>query len=198
MRHGRKNHSKRFDGHKAAMAVDADSQLITAVEVLPGNAVDASPAPSLAEASEANTGLEAEETVSDCTFGDGNTRQEFADAGRKLVAKVPHLGRKDQFPKNQFHIDPEAMTCTCPAGHTTARLSPTGFWLDKDGQKQPRKSFAFPSETCAACPLRPQCFQAKTKRGRWIQLHPRRTAATGTGLSEQPGLPALSPNTADC
>src|SRR5438874_674674 len=38
MRHGRKSASKRFDGHKAAVAVDTDEPLITAVAVLPGNA----------------------------------------------------------------------------------------------------------------------------------------------------------------
>ena len=38
MRHGHKSSRRRFDGHKAAVAVDADSQLITAVDVLPGNA----------------------------------------------------------------------------------------------------------------------------------------------------------------
>ena len=38
MRHGRKSSSKRFDGHKAAVVVDTDSQLVTAVDILPGNA----------------------------------------------------------------------------------------------------------------------------------------------------------------
>ena len=38
MRHGHKSSSRRFDGHKAAIVVDTGSQLITAVEVLPGNA----------------------------------------------------------------------------------------------------------------------------------------------------------------
>ena len=40
MRHGHKSSSRRFDGHKAAIVVDTDSQLITAVAVLPGNAPD--------------------------------------------------------------------------------------------------------------------------------------------------------------
>ena len=40
MRHGRKSSSHRFDGHKAAVVVDTDSQLITAVDVLPGNSQD--------------------------------------------------------------------------------------------------------------------------------------------------------------
>jgi len=172
MRHGRKSRSKRFDGHKAAIGVDADSQLITAVDVLAGNAADASPALPLTEASEHNTGLEAEETVGDCAYGNGNTRQEFADAQRKLVAKVPNVGRKDIIHKSQFQIDLEAMTCTCPAGYTTDTLIPTGFGLDKQGRKQPRQSFAFPVAVCAACPLRPQCIKAKAKRGRTVLLHP--------------------------
>ena len=152
--------------------MDADSQLITAVDVLPGNAADAWPALPLTEESEQNTGPEVEETVGDCAFGDGNTRQEFADAERKLVARVADHGRKGQIHKSEFRIDLEAMTCTCPAGHTTATLIPTGFWLDKQGQKHPRQSFAFPVETCTTCPLRPQCIKAKAKRGRTVSLHP--------------------------
>jgi hypothetical protein len=172
MRHGRKSSSKRFNGHKAALAVDAESQLITDADVLPGNDGDASPALTLTEGSEQHTGLEVEETVGDCAYGDGNTRQEFADANRKLIAKVADRGRKDQIHKSQFRIDLVAMTCTCPAGHTTATLIPTGYWLDKAGQKQPRKSFAFPVEICASCPLCPQCIKAKANRGRTVQLHP--------------------------
>ena len=57
MRHGHKSSSRRFDGHKAAIVVDTDSQLITAVEVLPGNAPDNLGALELVEASEANTGV---------------------------------------------------------------------------------------------------------------------------------------------
>ena len=41
LRHGRKSNSRRFDGHKAAVVVDTDSQLITdTVDVLPGNPAD--------------------------------------------------------------------------------------------------------------------------------------------------------------
>ena len=57
MRHGHKSSRRRFDGHKAAIVVDTGSQLITAVEVLPGNAPDNLGALDLVEASEANTGV---------------------------------------------------------------------------------------------------------------------------------------------
>ena len=71
MRHGHKSSSRRFDGHKAAIVVDSDSQLITAVEVLPGNAPDNLGALELVEQSEANTGVPVEETMGDAAYGDG-------------------------------------------------------------------------------------------------------------------------------
>ncbi len=74
MRHGHKSSRRRFDGHKAAIVVDTDSQLITAVEVLPGNAPDNLEALELVERSEANTGVPVEETLADAAYGDGDTR----------------------------------------------------------------------------------------------------------------------------
>ena len=82
MRHGHKSSSRRFDGHKAAIVVDTDTQLITAVEVLPGNAPDNPGALELVEQSETTTGVPVEEAMGDAAYGDGDTRQDFADAGR--------------------------------------------------------------------------------------------------------------------
>ena len=107
MRHGHKSSSRRFDGHKAAIMVDSDSQLITAVEVLPGNAPDYLGALELVEQSEANTGVPVEEAMGDAADGDGDTRQAFADAGRTLIAGVPDRPNRSHFPKEDFHIDLE-------------------------------------------------------------------------------------------
>ena len=126
MRHGRKSSSKRFDGHKAAIVVDTDSQLITAVEVLPGNAPDNSGALEMVEASEANVGVPVEEAMGDAAYGDGDTRQAFADAGRALIARGPGRPDRSHFPKEDFHIDLEAGACTCPAGNITRRIRPLG------------------------------------------------------------------------
>lgn len=172
MRHGRKSRSKRFDGHKAAIAVDADSQLITAVEVLPGNAPDATHAMELTLASEENTGLAVVETVGDCAYGDGGTRQAFAEVGRPLIAKVAGHGRRDQLAKEAFEIDLAGMTCTCPAGCTTSTLIRHGSGIDRHGQRQPAYAFQFAAESCAACGRRPECIKAKTDRGRTVHLHP--------------------------
>src|ERR1700694_4176507 len=91
MRHGRKSSSHRFNGHKAQVAVDTDTQLITAVDVLPGNAPDAEQALEVVEASEAATGCQVVAVLGDCAYGAGETRAEFAAAGRRLIAKVPDI-----------------------------------------------------------------------------------------------------------
>jgi len=172
MRHGRKSSSKRFDGHKAAIAVDAESQLITAVEVLAGNAPDKEKALELTEASEENTGLEVEETIGDCAFGDGGTRQEFADANRKLVAKVAAYRHGDQISKGAFRIDLDEMTCTCPADQTTSTLVGRGYREDHAGKKHRCQAFVFDAADCSVCPLRLDCVKAKGSKGRTISLHP--------------------------
>ena len=71
MRHGHKSSSRRFDGHKAAVVVDTDSQLITAVDVLPGNAADSLGALELVEQSEASAGIPVEEAMGDAAYGGG-------------------------------------------------------------------------------------------------------------------------------
>lgn len=161
MRHGRKSASKRFDGHKAAVAVDTDEPLILAVDVLAGNAPDAEGALELVEQVEANTGCAVDETMGDCAYGGGETRQAFADAGRTLVAKVPASTNQGSFPKTAFTLDLDARSATCPAGQTTQDFnpSPTGGG-----------TFRFAVELCVACPLRTQCVRGVG--GRTVALHP--------------------------
>jgi transposase len=160
-RHGRKSRSKRFDGHKVQVATDTDSQLITAVEVLPGNAADAEQALAVVEQSEAATGCAVDESIGDCAYGDGATRQAFAEAGRTLVAKVPSASNQGYFPKTAFTLDLEVLSCTCPGGQTTVDLKPL-----KGGGGQ----FQFAAAVCATCPLRAACVRGAG--GRTIQLHP--------------------------
>ena len=91
MRQGHKSSSRRFDGHKAAIVVDTGTQLITAVDVLLGNALDNLGVLELVEQMlslpKYNTGLPVEEAMGDAVHGD--TRRAFADAGRTLIARVP-------------------------------------------------------------------------------------------------------------
>ena len=172
LRHGHKSSRRRFNGHKAAIVVDTDSQLITAVDVLPGNAPDNLGALELVEASEASTGSVVEEAMGDAAYGDGGTRQTFADAGRRLVAKVPGRPNRSHFPKNDFHLDLAAGSCTCPAGPVTHTIVPAGKRTDRTGRTYRLQAFQSDGAVCRACPLRSQCIAAKGRKGRRVLIHP--------------------------
>ena len=172
LRHGHKSSHRRFNGHKAAIVVDTDSQLITAVDVLPGNAPDHLGALELVEQSEASTGSVAEEAMGDAAYGDGGTRQTFAEAGRQLVARLPGRPERKHFPKDDFHLDLVSGSCTCPAGQVTHTMVPAGKRTDAAGRVHRLQAFQFDGAVCWACPLRSQCIAAKGRRGRRVLIHP--------------------------
>ena len=173
LRHGHKSSRRRFNGHKAAIVVDTDSQLITAVDVLPGNAPDNLGALELVEQSEASTDSVVQEAMGDAAYGDGGTRQTFADAGRQLVAKVPGRPNRSHFPKDDFHLDLAAGSCTCPAGQVTHAMVSAGKRTDAAGRVYRLQAFQFDGAVCRECPLRSQCIAAKGRQGRRVLIHPR-------------------------
>ena len=161
MRHGRKSARKRFNGHKAALAVDLESQLITGVEVLAGNAGDQEKALELVHQTERVMEAEVVETVGDCAYGGGPTRRAFAEEERKLTAKVPASSNGACFPKREFAIDLEKMEGRCPAGQTTNDYRSAG-----EGQGG---RLVFAAATCQSCSLRSQCVRGKGPRTLAIQ-----------------------------
>ena len=140
--------------------------------VLPGNAPDNLGALELVEESEANTGVPVQEAMGDAAYGDGGTRQAFADAGRKLVARVPGRPDRQRFPKDDFVIDLAAGSCTCPAGQVTHNIVPAGKRTDGMGRVHHLRAFQFDGSECMTCPLRSQCIPAKGRKGRWVLIHP--------------------------
>ena len=192
MRHGHKSSRRRFDGHKAAIVVDTDSQLITAVEVLPGNAPDNLGALELVDQSEANTGVPVEEAMGDAAYGDGGTRQAFADAGRKLVARVPGRPDRQRFPK-RF---PTWMTLSSTWWRAVAPVRRDGLptpscrresgMIARDGSTT--CAFQFDGSKWVTCPLRSQCISAKGRRGRWVLIHPQETLPQETLLQQARAL----------
>jgi Transposase DDE domain len=161
MRHGHKSARQRFNGHKAAVAVEMDSQLITGVEVLAGNAGDQEKALELVHQSERVMEAEVVETVGDCAYGGGPTRRAFADEERVLTAKVPASTNGVCFPKGEFAIDLEKKEVRCPAGQTTRKYHAAG----EGGGGH----FVFAAAVCAACVLRSQCVRGKGPRTITIQ-----------------------------
>jgi hypothetical protein len=171
MRHGRKSKTTRFDGHKLGVAVDVESQLITAVDVMAGSAKDDEDSLELAQQSQQATGLGVEAALGDCAYGSGPNRERFEKAGIPLLAKVARRPNQAGFGKEEFEIDLERMTCRCPAGQVTSKVRRHGYERDKSGRPtRAREAFQFEAAICAACPLRQHCYSPRTRKGRQVEV----------------------------
>jgi len=157
-RHGHKSRHRRFDGYKAHLSVDPDSELIDEVAATAANAPDRDAARELLD--EHADSEDKPEVVGDCAYGDAATRAGLETAGFTVTAKCPPArNAKGRFPKDRFAVDLDAGTVTCPAGQTATIVSAA-----RGGG---RASFR---PWCATCPLRPAC--TASRRGRTIAIHP--------------------------
>lgn len=157
-RHGHKSRHRHFDGYKAHLSVDPDSELIEEVAATPANAPDRD---AVAELLGGHAGREDKpEIVGDSAYGDAATRAGLEAAGFTVTAKCPPARNSGgRFPKDRFTVDLGQATVTCPVGHT-AVIVPAA----RGGG---RVSFR---PWCATCPLRPDC--TASRRGRTITIHP--------------------------
>ena len=165
-RHGHKTAAKGFDGYKGNVAADPDSEIITATVVTPGNAGDGSVAADLIAdlTSDPERGDEAE-VFGDSAYGTGAI-QEFLEtnniiSGCKTQPVATPKGA--MFSKDQFTIDLDAESVTCPNKVTVAIVR------HHDGSGTARFARA-----CKTCPLREQC--TKSRAGRSIAIHPNEAA----------------------
>ena len=169
MRHGRKSSKGRFNGQKGVIATETESQLITAVDELPGNAHDSSKALEPVEQSEENVGLPVADTTGDCAYGTGEVRRTFQEAGRKLEAPVPAAPDNGKLPKSEFTISRDESSVACPAGCTTREYTYVTT-TKANGNTYKVKKFTFPIERCSTCNLREQCVKGNGSRS--VTLHP--------------------------
>ncbi len=159
-RHGHKSHDRRFDGYKAHMSIDPDSELIDEVVVTPANAHDATAVEDLLGPVYEN---ETKPTVmGDSAYAGAGTLDDLEAAGfTDIKAKVPPArGRQGRFGKDDFAVDLGAGTVSCPA----ERVVTIRFASDGAG----RADFG---EACSTCPLRQRCTTSAS--GRSVSIHPK-------------------------
>ena len=169
-RHGHKSHGRSFTGHKAGVAVDPETQLITAVDVVPGNAHDGAGAADLVAQAEANADGEIEQVIGDTAYGSMETRKALGE--REVIAPTVKPHSKREISKDDFEIDVAGDRVRCPMGHETTHWTWAWVTAGKGKPKVRVKRFAFPKELCRACPCYAQCVTDKRRRGRFVTLHP--------------------------
>lgn len=87
---GAKSQSRLFIGYKAAFIMDADSQLITAVDVVPGSENDSEHMLSLVD-DEINRGLHPREVVADSGYASGSNRAGLSERNCSSSGKMGHF-----------------------------------------------------------------------------------------------------------
>lgn len=162
MRHGRKSSSNRFNGYKASIGVDVDSQIIADVDVLPANAHDNTDAPQLVEGAGKNLHADVETVLGDGAYGTAEARLDAIEHGYNIVATVGRAPRTGRYTKEDFTIDIENNRVTCPNKVMTEVWRPTKTETRR-GTIFQHKTFQFPDNQCSECPLRNKCIQEKTK-----------------------------------
>ncbi len=153
MRHGRKSHSKMFDGYKASVAVATESGVIVATDARPGNAHDSEGATELAQEASRRCDQKTDRVIGDTAYGSLDTRRDFEKLGVEVVAKAPPAGRRNvEFRIEDFKISSKRGVATCPAGKKSIRrnrVKPDGW------------CYVFSRKDCRECPLRSKCTTAR-------------------------------------
>jgi hypothetical protein len=181
-RHGHKTSGRGFGGCKGHIAVDPDSEIITAAGATPGNSGDAEAAEGLladvlpgdqdsdaARAGAPAAGEGQPAACGDAAYGSGELVERLEGAGICNGIKCqPPAAVKGHFPKDRFAIDLDGKTVTCPAGITVP--------LRASGRDRHAGEARF-GAACRTCPLAAQCTTAKDGRTITVGPHELRLAA---------------------
>lgn len=149
-RHMHKSRSQYRDGYKANVAVEPETGIITASSLTAANAADGPAGVELLEGEEPGLTV-----LADSAYGSGQVRSDLQQAGHvALIKPLPlSMAVPGGFTRDDFKVDHQAKTVTCPAGHTVG-ITPKG-----------RANF---EKNCRACPLLDRC--TRSKRGRVVNV----------------------------
>jgi transposase len=160
-------HGGFFTGYLLDVAMDADSQIITALDVLPANGDEATDASALLRHEETVHGNDVQTLSIDKAGFRGELLREWHDPqGLNLEVVVPPIREKPTpyFTAVDFVHDPQQGTLTCPGGKTTTRR--IRHWVDT-GWK-----YSFRRSDCAICALYAHCLARLPKAtGRQVVIN---------------------------
>lgn len=147
-------HGRWFCGYKLDLSMDADSQIITAIDALLANADEAANATELIGHEEEVQGNDVQGLSIDSIGFDGSRLEEWTDPeGLNLEVTVPPKKEPptDHFTAADFVEDESGEAVVCPAGHKSYRRN--------RNEKDTGWMYRFRRATCAACPLLSRCMK---------------------------------------
>jgi hypothetical protein len=152
MHHGHKSTGKLYTGHKAHVAVDTNSQFLTAIEMSEPSSPEGEHVGSLIEQSETRTESSVSASLGDCAYSTRTAQGQAAEAQVPLVTKMPSPP-KGRFGPGDFEVSEDGEEARCPAGHPSAKVG-----HGKDGIHH-----QWSPEQCSVCPLKERCLYRESK-----------------------------------
>jgi hypothetical protein len=153
MRHGRKSSGKTFSGHKAHLAVEETSGVITAVDISSPGDSDGKKVSALLEQSEELSGNKVGQAVGDSAYGTSEAQKRAKEHQIELRTKMPGP-RKGMFGPGAFNLSEDLRSATCPAGHPSAKQ-----YTARDGILH-----EWSHAHCGSCPLKTKCTKAARRQ----------------------------------
>jgi transposase len=159
-RNGR--HGDCFDGYLLDLSADADSELICAINLSPGNGNEGADPVTLVQKEEAAQGNEIESVSIDGIGFRGPKIEALEDdpEGPQVRVYTPPQEAPGLFPAGDFKLNETGDELRCPQGETT-RLR----YRTKEGTGW---RFEFRAEQCRDCPLREKCLKPGDTRLRRV------------------------------
>ena len=142
------------------------SDIITDIDVSPGNCPDADMAQPLIKEAKEEFGVKTRSLTGDGAFGSGKMQKEMSDEGIELISKASTPANTGKLRKNEFDIDLEKEKVVCPEGKVADKC-----YKSKNPEGEAVKIFVFRKEVCQDCPRKDECTNAKNT-GRTISVGP--------------------------
>jgi transposase len=147
----RGKHGEFFDGYLVDVLIDADSELITAINVFPAGGDEALDTLELLDQEQAVHGNRVEAVSIDGIGFNGPLLRELeSERGINAIVPPPVERASEYFTPDDFQEDTDRGVLTCPAGQESK-------YAQRDNQRH-TMVYRFAAAICTACPLMAKCL----------------------------------------
>lgn len=160
-------HGEFYRGFLLDLAMDPDSEIITAINVLPANGAEAADAVTLIKQEEEAQKNNVHALSMDGAGYNGPVLRELTDPNGlniDVTVPVPPSPERKTFGPERFSlkiISADVGEVTCPQGETTQRR--------ERNERDTASKYIFADSQCRSCPLREQCLQnPESSKGRSV------------------------------
>lgn len=155
----RGKHGEFYDGYLLDVMMDADSEIVTEVNVLPAGGNEALSGLEMVQREQETHGNQIDEFSIDGAGFVGEMLEGMAQLGVEVtVPPKPQQNAKQSewFGPSDFEVIDDGAAVRCPAGEVSAYRT--------EGSKKNSVTYRFKRETCAGCPLQAACVKYLGKK----------------------------------